>query len=494
MLQNKKNSLWLSIQFVSSLIFSLITLKLNLVLFGEEIFGIWILIISFWGISTVIDLGFGTAIIKYIAGANESNNQKEINEISSTGFFIFLLLGIILLVLGFTIALLIYNANTSIIPAGKILLFQSVFILLGVAFYFQYLVVFYRSLFEGFNNFVITSKLTLIYNILILLSVFFVYAIKLEIWVLALFYAVSSFILFISYLITSIRKYPLVKIKPNLFKVKRVKKMFGFSFSVQIANLLGSLIDPVIKYIIGNFGSISIISYYEVARRFAFAIAGLFNTAFKTILPQTSVLKTKENYKNYILTEGIKYPKFGIIYSGISFGIGSIFIIVLIHFWFGFEQSIIIFFLLSLAESVNNTGYMVYTLFMGIGKGLYLIIIQLSNNILVIIFLILGFYLFHNQLGLIGYFISAVIMNTLMLMLLNKETDIDIKLYLKKININKLLMLLSFLLLIIFLNYTYTINIYLLTSIVSCLCIVIFRNDIKFFFFQLKDFIYLLKK
>lgn len=489
MSQNKKNSFWLTIQFTTSLIFSLITLKLNFLIYGEEIFGIWILVISFWGVSTVVDLGFGTAIVKYIAGANGNKDQEEINEISSTGFIIFLFLGIILLGAGLLIGLLIFYSNRSIIPPDKVILFQTVFILLGISFYFQYLVTFFRSLFEGFNKFVVTSKLTLIYNFSILFSVVLIFLLNMEIWVLALFYSISSLLLLILYYFTLKRNFKAVKIKPGKFSFKCAKKMLGFSFSVQVASLLGSLLDPLIKYVIGNYSSTSIISYYEVARRFALAISGLFNTAFKTILPRTSILKSRDDYRNYILNEGLKFPNFGIVYSGLFYGIGSIFIILLIHFWFGFDQSILIFFLLSLAEIVNNTGYMVYTFFMGIGKGIYLVIIQLSNNILVALSLIIGFMLLKSQLGLVGYFVSVSIMNLFMLNLMSRQTGINVSSYLGKIIINKLITLLFFISLVIVLNHFYFVNIFLLSSVLSLSVSLLFVREIKSYYLQLKEFI-----
>jgi O-antigen/teichoic acid export membrane protein len=484
--QNKKNSIWLTIQFVSSLIFSLITLKMNLLHFGEHIFGIWILIVSFWGISTVVDLGFGTAIVKYIAGANAKDDKNEINKIASTGFVIFFTLGLLLLAAGVLIVLAIYYSNTSIIPKQYLTEFRIVFLFLGLSFYFQYLVVFFRSLFEGFNNFVITSKLTLIYNLLILFSVSIVFVFQLSIWTLALFYIISSIILLLLYYITLKRFFKSVQVDPSKFSFRYARSMLSFSFSVQIATFLGSAIDPVIKYIIGNYGSTSIISYYEVARRFAIAISGLFNTAFKTILPRTSILTNRSEFRNFILEEGINYPRFGIVYSALFYGICSIFIVLLIHFWFGFDHSIVIFFILSMAESVNNTGFMLYSFFTGIGKGLYLVIIQFSNIILVIIGLIAGFLIFGNQLGLIGYFVSVLLMNLLMVYLLGKQTGISIEQYLRKIRVDKLFLLLFSILIVIISNYGFAANVYLLSIGLSLLCLLFFVRDIRQYLSQLK--------
>jgi O-antigen/teichoic acid export membrane protein len=485
-LENKKNSVWLSIQFIISLIFSFITLKLNFLQFGEKIFGIWILMISFWGVSNIIDLGFGTAIIKYVAVADRNKDQDEINKIASTGYLFFLLVGFIILTLGIAVGHLIYFGNENLIPGSYKAIFWLVFLLLGCSFYLQYITLFFRSLLEGLNNFVITSKLTLFFNSLILLSVAIVYLNNLNIKTLALFFLISSFFSFSIYFFVLKRKYRHIKIKIRYSDFSFAKKMLGFSFNVQIAAIIGALIDPTIKYIIGTFSSTSFISYYEVARKFAVAISGLFNTAFKTLLPRTSILSNNKEYRNYILEEGIKFAKFGIIYSGFFYGISSILIVFIINLWFGFKESVIIFFLLSLAESINNVGFVIYTFFIGIGKGIYLIFIQTTNILLVSICLITGLQIFHTYLGLIGYFFAVLINNLLMIYLLKRQTEIKLSHYLVQINAQKLFYLFSSILFVIFFNYIFRINIYILVTMLSVLSFIIFKKELKKYFHQFK--------
>ncbi len=445
--------------------------------------------ISFWGVTNIIDLGFGTAIIKYIALASRNKDQNEINRIATTGFVFFLFFGLLILSVGTIVGYLIYFENENLIPSTYKSIFWIVFLLLGGFFYIQYITIFFRSLLEGLNNFIITSKLTLLFNFLILLSVSIIYLINLNIKILALFFLISSFASFLIYFFVLKRKYTLIKIKISYLDISLAKKMLGFSFNVQIAAVIGALIDPIIKYLIGTFSSTSFISYYEVARKFAVAISGLFNTAFKTLLPRTSILRNKEEYKNYILNEGIKFSKFGIAYSGFFFGIIPIIIIIIINLWFGFKESIIIFFLLSLAESVNNVGFVIYTFFIGIGKGIYLILIQATNILLVSFCLIAGLKIFNSHLGLIGYFIAVLIDNLLMIYLLKKQTEIKLPIYLNQINAKKLLYLLSTILFVILTNYIFGINIYILVILMAAISFIIFKNDFKKYFYQFKSLI-----
>jgi O-antigen/teichoic acid export membrane protein len=255
--------------------------------------------------------------------------------------------------------------------------------------------------------------------------------------------------------------------------------MFGFSISVQAASLLGGIIDPIVKYIIGNYVSLSIVTYYEVARRFSTAVSGLFNTAFKTILPKSSILKNKLEYSNFIKNEGIKLTKIGVSYSGFIFGCLSLFFVLLIKIWFGYEQSILIFFILGLAESVNIAGYMIFSFFMGIGKSVYLVFLQGLFLALVYIILIMGFTIFHNLLGLIGFFVASFLVNTIQLFLLKDQTGVSILYYLKKTNMIKLISLHLLILMSIILTFNHVTNVYITFGILSLISSRLFIKEIK---------------
>ncbi len=479
MYSDKKNSFWLSIQYLSTLIFSFITLKINLSSFGKELFGIWLLFASFWGISSVIDLGFGTAIIKYVAESRDREDYTNVNKIVSTGLFIFIILGLILLVGGFFLGYAIYFNNPNLIKGPMSSSVTGVFILLGLAFYVRYIVSLLRSIFEGLKDFVLPSILNLFYNCFILFSVILVYAVKLKLEYLALAYFISSFLLLLLHYIFLKIKYPEISFGKTLLKLNQIKSLFKFSISIQAASIFGAFIDPVIKYFLGSFISVETVSSYEVARRFAVAISGLFSTSFRTILPKASVLKNRSEYSEFIMSEGVKISGLGISYSGFIYGVLSLVIIAFIKFWFGIDQSIFIFLILSMPESVNNAGYSIYMICIGIGKAFYIAVIQGVNLILISVSLLVGIWLFKGYLGLIGFFASELIVNLLLLKLIKNSSGIKIIEYLTQIGVNKLLVSLFLTLTVIFASIQFNINIYILTSVLSLLSIILYRKDFQ---------------
>lgn len=479
MTSDTRNSYWLSIQYISTLVFSFVGLKLNFVHFGSHLFGLWTIFASVWGVSTSLDFGFGTALIKFIASANQSGEKLKINRITSTGFFLFVILGVVLFLVGMMIGELAFFNNPNIVEENLDFNARFVFIFLGFAFYCQYVSIFFRSLFEGFNNYVLSSRLLIVYNFMILFSIIIISTLKLNLVWLSFCYFLSSFILMVlcfAYMKISQKD---IKISFSLIDYKEAKVMFGFSLSVQFASVFGVIVDPVIKYIIGNFYSVSAVAFYEIARKFSLAISGLFFNAFRNILPKVSILEVKGDYKNYLENDGTILSKFGVGYAGIMLGVLSIFLIPVIRIWFGSGESIIFYLLLCLPESINIIGFMVYVFLIGIAKAWLVSIAQALNLVIISVGVVLGLLVFKDFFGLLGYYISAVTVNILLLYFAKKETGFSILKYFKSIKIYKLIIFHALLILNVVLISRYNFNVFIMAIENSVVSFIIFYGELK---------------
>lgn len=455
--------------------------------YGNELFGMWIIFYSFWGIGSALDFGFGTTIVKFVAEAKSLGDYPKVNKLISLGFIIFLFVGVVMLVGGNLISSFVYFNNPKIVPQ----IFQKdgklIFLLLGINFYLQYLSIFFKSVFEGVSNFVTSSKIILSYNVINFLSVVTAFLLKLSIIELTLLITSASlFLLALNHFILRHNQGE-IKISLKVIDFSQIRSMMKFTFSMQTATLLGSMIDPVIKYLVGNYSSLSTIPAYEIARRFAASVSGLFFSAFRTILPKASILITKEDRQVFLLTEGIKSIKLGITYSGLVFGVGSFFIALLIEIWFGNSEIIFIFLILALPESINNFGFTLFMFLIGIGKPHYLALIQLINIIIIVISIITGFYFFNNNLGLLGYLFTVVVVNILMLWFVKRQTSISIMYFLKKVNVYKLVLLDILVLFGLFFISNHLISMKFTLALISVLSFLIFTKDLKYYSILLQN-------
>ena len=478
---NRKNSLWLAIQFCLIIVFSLITLKLNLMHYGKELFGSWILVASMWGIGRALDFGLGTSLIKFVAEYN-SNNSTRLNVLFSTCFFLIIMFGALIFIIIFGITRYLYFNNHNIIPVDYSFEIWKVFIILGLWFYLNYITIFFRSVFEGMNEFVLSSKISIVNSLLIFLAVLISFYFELPLLHLAFGYLFSSLIILSIYIVAFRIKIPSHQLSWKLIERVMIRKVFNFSLAIQGASIFGSLIDPLIKYLLGSFSNTGSVSIYEVARRFVLAITGLFNATFRPILPKASAISSSQEYQGFIYAECANLSKIGVLYSGSVYGIGSLIIPLLIQKVFGYDEALLMYLILAIPESINNFGFPIYNFLIGVGKAYFIVFIQFTNVVIIGISVLLGLLIFNNILGLLGYGLTIIIVNSLMVWFINKKFGVSVKKYFALSKAYKLIILVVLLIMSIISIYNTYLEIYSTFFILGGLSILFFITDLYLYF------------
>ncbi|KAB2908311.1 MAG: oligosaccharide flippase family protein [Ignavibacteriales bacterium] len=421
-MSERKDNLWLAAHFIFTMVASLIALKFNIMNFGSHIFGVWVLLSSIWGLSNVIDLGFGLALIRAVS--KNRDDRKALSQVTSTGFVFFILFGLVILAIGMFIGNNFYVNDTTLVqPELK----QSSFntnLILGGFFYLNYISTFFRSVYEGLGLFIFYSKIAIVYSALTLTAAITSWAFRLDISGLALLMLLAALLqLGMLFSLGMIRK-KFTSLLSFRFNRTVFKELFSFSISVQGATVLGTAIDPVIKYIIGSNMDVKVVGFYDIAKRFAQASSGLFFAAFRTIYPKASRIQPGEE-KEFILNECLPLSKKGILTAGLFFMAFTPVFAAIFVFFYGSPVSFNIFLLLAMVESVNLFGYSYYSTLMGNGKANFLALVQFINLTGVAALLTLGIRLTNSYTGLAGYALTVITVNYLMLTYIRKFTNIS---------------------------------------------------------------------
>ena len=82
-------------------VIGLVMLPFNLAHLGTAEYGLWVLLGSITVHFSVLDLGYGGALIKFMAQYRAHRNARALNEIASTLFFVFCVFGLIYRFVGF---------------------------------------------------------------------------------------------------------------------------------------------------------------------------------------------------------------------------------------------------------------------------------------------------------------------------------------------------------------------------------------------------------
>lgn len=487
-MNDKKNSFWLALQYSSTIVISLITLKINFYTFGVKDFGVFLLLNSLWNFAAIIDFGMGTSLIRYVS-IDIKEKKEKLTLLLSSSFFILLFTTFIItsIIQIATYFLYIKGFGNSHTLNANIL--GTILIILSVSFALRYITTFFKAALEGKKLYNLTSKIGVFGNLINLGGVIIVASISGTLKELALVYFVSAVIVLLLQIYVFYRVYGWNVIKLSSFNFQTLKNISSFSFSIQGANLLGGMIDPLIKFFLSKFISTNMVSYFEVARRFTQSISGLYFTSFSNYLPKISEIHQFDEQRKFIMNEIKSLTNFGIIFSGLSFGIFSFVILLIIKYWFGVNQIAILFLILALPEIVNNFGYPLYITLLGIGESFMIVFLQLFNVTGIAMLIIIQSYFQKDQNLLLSYFIVVVLSNIIMLSFVKRQFKIPLREFCKEVGIYKQVVLMVVIILSILTLQITSLDSMAVFLIITIISIMIFGRDLGYFSKQIYSFI-----
>jgi O-antigen/teichoic acid export membrane protein len=260
-----------------------VMLPFNLRHLGQEAYGLWTLTASLTIHFSVLDLGFGGALVKFIAQYRAHRDARALNEIASTLFFLFAAIGIVAYAVAIGLAFNldhIFRITAAQAQTGRWILLV---IALNVALNFPFSV--FGGVISGFqrndaNNVVaiVTSTIAALVNVAVLLAGY---------GIVALVVATTSVRMaaFLVYRRNAYRVYPPLSVRWSLFRRTRLREVTGFSVYTSIidwANKLNYQLDAVV---IGAFLGSAPVAVWAVADRIISGTQRLTNQLNTILFP-----------------------------------------------------------------------------------------------------------------------------------------------------------------------------------------------------------------
>ena len=247
------------------MILGFVMLPFNLRHLGQEAYGLWTLTASLTIHFSVLDLGLGGALVKFMAQYRAHRDTRALNEIASTLFFLFAAIGVV----SYAVAVgLAFNLDHIFrITAAQAHTGQWILLIIGlnVALNFPFSV--FGGVISGFqrndaNNFVaiVTSAMVALANAAVLLAGHGV----------VMLVAATTTVRIVAYFMyrrNAYRIYPPLSIRWSLFRRDRLREVAGFSVYTSIidwANKLNYQLDAIV---IGAFMGSAPVAVWAVADR-----------------------------------------------------------------------------------------------------------------------------------------------------------------------------------------------------------------------------------
>jgi O-antigen/teichoic acid export membrane protein len=261
----------------------LVMLPFNVTHLGTSAYGLWVLTASVTVHFSLLNLGYGGALVKFVAHYRARRDAQALNEIASTLFFVFAVAGAVAYGMGALIAFhldTLFRVTPEQAEIGKwVLLIISVHVALNFPFSVFGGVVtgFQRQHVNGVVA-IVSSVIVAAVNVAVLLGGFGLVA-------LVLATTVVRVLIYLVYASNAYRSFPSLRVSPALFRWHRLKEVTGFSVYSSIIDWSYKLNYQVDQLVVGAFLGAAPVAVWAVADRIVAATQHLTNQLSGVLFP-----------------------------------------------------------------------------------------------------------------------------------------------------------------------------------------------------------------
>lgn len=398
-----KGSILRIAEFIMAAIIGLMLMPFIIRSLGDEMYGLWIFVGSFVGYYGLMELGLDSAVKRFLSQSIGAKNYNEANKIVNTAFYLYCIIGLIILIISIATACFIpLLIKTSI----NVEIFRIVIVILGLNLAIGFPMGVFGTLFIANIRYDISTVISII-KILVgaVLTVVFLKR-GFGIITLALITLILSLLTYVIkyYIAKSFYKY--INISNKFIDKSRIKQLFQYSIYTFIGQIADQLKFNIDSLVITIFMGLSHVTVYSIGVRFVDYFRKFMAAALGIFMPVFSQYDGQGDYKSmqklFIFTTKIS--------SYVSVLITSIFIMfghAFISRWVGMQylKAYQVLVVLAIAMMFNSMQSPSVQLLYGISKhGYYALVNSIEGIANVILSIVLIKYF-----GIIGVAIGTAI-------------------------------------------------------------------------------------
>jgi len=271
------------IAIILDALIGLVLLPFNVHHLGQAAYGLWMLTASMTTYFSVLDLGFGGSIVKFIAEYRARRDAEGLNDIASTLFVIFSVMGLVAYAIFAALALNVqhvFSLSPEQLSTGRtLMLIIGVYVSLGLPFSV------FGGIINGFqrydlNNFVGVGSSVVVaaVNVIMLLSG----ASLVQLVSATTAIRIATYFI---YRLNAYQVFPALRIQPSRFKWSRVRELTSFSVYVSIIDWSNKLNYSIDAIVIGAYISSAAVALWTVPQRLAEMLQRMTNQLNGVLFP-----------------------------------------------------------------------------------------------------------------------------------------------------------------------------------------------------------------
>lgn len=249
---------------------------------GADGVGIWSLVLASGAISRLAELGFTVGVVKFVAGAiGRGDRERAASDVClgalAVGLLLALGVALVFAVFDFAIAFAVDKPEARAAARGLLPIAMASLWLSGVAGVFL-------SGIDGCQRMdlrsVIVTTGTAV-NVAAALALVGPFGLRGVAWA----HLGQSLFVLLAAACTLARMLPLRQVSVHGWTWPQVRAFVSYGVNVQIAALMMLLFEPTTKVLLGRFGGLTVVGYYEMANCFVTRARALIVAAFQAMVP-----------------------------------------------------------------------------------------------------------------------------------------------------------------------------------------------------------------
>lgn len=267
----------------AEMLVGLLTLPFNLRHLGPEAYGLWMLTAGITIHFSVLDLGYGGAMVKFVAQYRAHRNARALNEIASTIFVLFSAIGVLayLAVIGVAFNLdHLFRITPAQAETGKWIL-----LIIGVNVACNFAFAVYGGVCSGFQRYDVNNVVAVISSVLVA---------AVNIGMLLLGYGLVPLVAattavrlatYVVYRRNAYRVFPPLEVRLSLFRRSRLREVTAFSIYASMIDWANKLNYEIDELVIGVFLGSAPVAVWAVADRIISGTQRLTNQGNAVLFP-----------------------------------------------------------------------------------------------------------------------------------------------------------------------------------------------------------------
>lgn len=263
---------------------------------GRDDFGLWSLIQATIGLLGLMDMGFATSVVKYVAEARGARDAPRIRALTATFFWQYSFLGLMTLLV--TLALVPVLPGVLGIPDDKAKTGQIVFALIGIRAALALPLGLFAGILVGYQQQILSNVTRVLGTASYGLGAWWALAVSPSLETLAIVSLATGVAANLLSMTFCLVRAPEVSFRPSLFSWKIMKDISAFSvwfFLIQISLLIATRVDTIIVNAVLPLAAVAV---YTIAIRVAEKAQSLCKQFTTTLTPVISELKGADEKSN----------------------------------------------------------------------------------------------------------------------------------------------------------------------------------------------------